>query len=292
MADEIFTMKNRRLSVAIISFHRYNQIQRERGGAGSAGTTRFFVALPLIRVSILAFNHGRLKPNLNAMHFDTAFINRLLVGNIEYILLVISMMMTRMVWLRSLAIASGVAGFIYSAWWLHDPVGVFWETVFTLVNVVQLALIKYRNFAARFSADDRDFYDRIFPQLEPHQMHRLLKTGRWLTGPTGTKLTQQGEVVPHLCYLFSGTLEVLVHDTPVGACDPKSLIGEISIASGQPATATVVARDEIHYLALEREALHKLMKADADIAHAVERSLRRNLETTLIQRTKPPTSGV
>ena len=226
------------------------------------------------------------------MHIDSAFLNRLLVGNIEYILLVISMMMTSMVWLRGLAIASGIAGFIYSAWWLHDPVGIFWEITFTLVKVVQLALIKYRNFAARFSVDDRDFYDRVFPQLEPHQMRRLLKTGHWLTAPAGTILTQQGLLVPHLCYLHSGNLEVRVNDGPVGTCDPKSLIGEISIASGQPATATVVARDEIHYLALERAALHKLMKADAEIAHAVERSLRRNLETVLIQRTKPATSGV
>ena len=226
------------------------------------------------------------------MHFDSAFINRLLVGNIEYILLVISMMMTQMVWLRTLAIASGVAGFIYSAWWLHDPVGVFWETVFTLVNIVQLALIKYRNFAARFSADDLDFYNRVFPSLEPWQMRRLLKTGQWLTAGPGTELTRHGEMVSHLCYLNSGRLEVLVHGVPVGECDPKTLIGEISIASGQPATATVVARETIHYLALEREALHKLMKADAEIAHAVERSLRRNLETTLIQRTKPAASGV
>jgi len=226
------------------------------------------------------------------MHLDSAFINRLLVGNIEYILLVISMMMTRMVWLRILAIASGVAGFTYSAWWLHDPVGVFWETVFTLVNVFQLALIKYRNYAARFNAEDRDFYDRVFPRLEPWQMRRLLKTGKWLTAPAGTTLTRQGALVSHLCYLYSGSMEVRVNDSIVGLCDPKSLIGEISIASGQPATATVVSRDEIHYLALEREALHKLMKADSEIAHAVESSLRRNLETTLIMRTKSATSGI
>ncbi len=226
------------------------------------------------------------------MHIDSALLNRLLVGNIEYILLVISMMMTNMLWLRLLAIASGVAGFIYSTWWLHDPVGVFWETVFTLVNVVQILIIKYRNVTARFSPDDRDFYERIFPQLEPHQMRRLLKTGHWRTAPAGTELTRQGEVVSHLCFLNTGSVEVQVNGATVGTCPPKSLIGEISIASGQPATATVAAQNEIHYLALERHALHKLMRAEAEIAHAVERSLRRNLETTLIQRTQPPASGV
>jgi hypothetical protein len=226
------------------------------------------------------------------MHFDPAFISRLVVGNIEYVLLVISMMMTRMGWLRILAIASGTVGFIYSACWLHDPVGIFWESAFTLVNVVQLALTKFRNITARFSQEDQEFYERFLPRLEPHQMWRLLKTGKWLTAPAGTELTRQGKMVSHLCFLQSGLLEVQVDGVAVGRCEPKSLIGEISIASGQPASATVVAQGEIHYLALEREALHRLMRADEEIARAVERSLRLNLEAVLIQRTKPVMSGV
>ena len=221
------------------------------------------------------------------MNFNSDFVSRLLVGNIEYILLIISMMMTSMIWLRSLAIASGVAGFVYSAWWLHDPIGVFWETAFTSVNVVQLLLIKYRNVTALFSEDDRELYFRIFPQLEPYQMRRLLKTGKWMTAPAGTELTRQGELVSHLYFLSSGCLEVLIGSVKVGVCGPKSLIGEISFASGQPATATVVSRDQIRYFAFEQDALHKLMRADPEIGRAVEGSLRRNLETTLIQRTTP-----
>src|SRR6516165_3650875 len=102
------------------------------------------------------------------MHFDSAFLGRLVVGNIEYVLLVISMMMTRMGWLRILAIGSGASGLIYSACWLRDPVGIFWESAFTLVNIVQLALIKFRNVTARFSQDDQEFYKRFLPRLEPH----------------------------------------------------------------------------------------------------------------------------
>src|ERR1043166_3414400 len=199
------------------------------------------------------------------MNFNSDFLNRLLVGNIEYILLVISMMMTSMIWLRSLAIASGGAGFVYSALWLHDPIGVFWETAFTSVNIVQLLLIKYRNVTALFSEDDRELYIQIFPQLEPYQMRRLLKTGKWTTAPAGSELTRQGVLVSHLYFLSSGSLEVLVGSVKVGMCDPKSLIGEISYARGQPATATVVARDQIRYFAFEEDALHKLMRADPEI---------------------------
>jgi hypothetical protein len=223
------------------------------------------------------------------VNFDSDFVNRLIVGNIEYILLVLSMMMTSMIWLRSLAIASGVAGFVYSAWWLHDPVGMFWETAFTSVNVVQLLLIKYRNVTTRFSDLDRELYIRTFPDLEPYQMRRLLKTGKWITAPPATELTQQGQPVSHLYFLHSGYLEVLVNGVNVGVCDSKSLVGEISFARDQPATATVISRGEISYFAFEKSALRKLMQADPEIGRVVEGSLRRNLETTLIQRTTPAT---
>ena len=222
---------------------------------------------------------------------DSNFLIRLFVGNLEYILLVLSMLMTRMVWLRIIAIGSGISGLAYSAYWLHDPVGIFWETTFTLVNIGQLALIKYRNLSTRLSEDDMEFYQRLVPELEIYQVRRLLQTGKWQTAERGTELTRQGEIVSHLVYIKSGKVDVTVDGKPVGSCGANSLIGEISISTGAPASASVIVREPVHYLALERQALHKVMHSDADILRAIEHSLRRNLEATLILRTKPAPSG-
>ena len=226
------------------------------------------------------------------MNLNSEFLIRLLVGNIEYILLVLSMLMTRMTWLRVIAIGSGLSGLVYSAHWLHDPVGVFWESTFILVNVVQLTLIKYRNSTSRLSEDDMDFYQRFVPDLEPYQARRLLRTGRWQMAERGTELTRQDEIVSHLVYIKFGEVDVTVDGKPVGSCGANSLVGEISISTGQPASATVTVRKPTRYLALERQALNKLMRSDADILHAVERNFRRNLETILVLRTKPAKSGI
>ena len=229
---------------------------------------------------------------LSLASVDSDTIKRLLVGNIEYVLLIVSMTMTRMVWLRIIAIGSGISGLVYSTFWLHDPVGIFWETAFTVVNIVQLLLIKYRNAFSRFNEDDMDFYQHVVPELELYQVRRLLGTGKWLKRDSGTELTRQGEVVSHLLYIKSGVADVVVDGKPVGSCAAHSLIGEISISTGQPASATVIVKEPIRYLALERQALQKVMRSDPDILLAVERSLRRNLESTLILRTKPATSKI
>jgi CRP-like cAMP-binding protein len=59
------------------------------------------------------------------------------------------------------------------------------------------------------------------------------------------------------------------------------MIGEISFRSGEGATATVLAREPVRYLALERNALQKLLKADAEISHAIEDISTHSLEFKL-----------
>jgi hypothetical protein len=224
------------------------------------------------------------------MSFDPGFlarnsemITRFFVGDLEYVLLIISMLMTRMLMLRIIAVSSGVAGATYSFVWLSDPIGTFWEVLFTLVNLGQITLITYRNASARFNDDEQAFYAQVVPTLEPFQVHRLLRIGIWLDAEAGTELTQQGELVPHLIFVKSGQASIFVDRKLVGCCAQGSLIGEISIRTGEPATATAVVKEAMRYLALERKALNKLMKADSEIAHAIDVGNRKNLESKLLR---------
>jgi len=214
---------------------------------------------------------------------NSELITRLFVGNLEYVLLITSMLMTRMLMLRMFAISSGVAGASYSFFWLSDPVGTFWEIAFTVVNVAQIALMAHRNRMAQFSDEERAFYAQVVPTLEPYQVRRLMRGGVWRDGHTGTELIRQGELVSHLIFLRSGEVSVLVNGRQVGVCTEGNLIGEISIRTGRIATATVIANASIRYLALERDAVHRLMKADPEIALAIDVSNRLDLESKLIR---------
>lgn len=214
---------------------------------------------------------------------NSALLTRYFVGNLEYVLLIASMLMTRMLLLRLLAIGSGLVGASYSTFWLSDPVGTFWEMAFTLVNIGQIALIAYRNRVSRFNDEEQAFYTQVVPTLEPFQMRRLLQTGMWRDGRPGVELTRQGEPVSHLVFLRSGAASVFVDGRRVGDCSEGDLIGEISIRTGKPAIATVVADTSIRYFALERDALRRLITADPEIAMAVDVSNRLDLEIKLVR---------
>ena len=215
------------------------------------------------------------------MTLDFESVNRLVAGNVAYGLLIISMMMTRMKMLRIFGIASGVVSLGYSIVWLHDPVLAFWDTAFTLVNIVQLVRATYGNMWASFNGKERMFYERVVPELEPYQVRHLLNAGKWLDADIGVELTRQGESVPQLVFLQSGKVCVVVNNNPVSTCAAGSLIGEISISTGSPATATVVVQEPIHYLAIQRDDLQKISAGDEGIARAIDHGNIRNLEDKL-----------
>ena len=67
-----------------------------------------------------------------------------IVGHIAYVLLIGSMMMRSMNWLRALAIMAGTISAIYY-WRLGDQVSFFWESLFTFVNLIQLTILQIEN---------------------------------------------------------------------------------------------------------------------------------------------------
>jgi CRP-like cAMP-binding protein len=162
-------------------------------------------------------------------------------------------------------------------------VGTFWEAAFTLVNLAQIALITYENMSVPLNSEERNFHAQFLASLAPYQVRRMLRKGLWLDADAGSAITRQGEIISHLIFLKSGTCDVLVDDISIGCCNAGSMIGEISFRSGEGATATVRATEPVRYLALERNGLQKLLKADPEIAHAIESVSTHSLEYKLVR---------
>lgn len=110
-----------------------------------------------------------------------------ITGHASYVLLIASMLMTRMSWLRLLAIGSGLLSIAYSLM-IADHVSASWEVLFVAVNLGQLGLAAWRNRSVRFNQDERMFRETVVPSLDAWQLRRLLATGQWRQDPPGTTL--------------------------------------------------------------------------------------------------------
>lgn len=216
------------------------------------------------------------------MSYDPEFVTRMLVGNLGYVLLVVSMMMTHILLLRLFAFASGAIGAAYMWLWLSDPIGTGWECAFAMAAVFQIGLALFRNRPAALTDDERALQVELMPELRPRQVRALLRAGSWHEGDDGAALVRQGERADRLILLRSGSAGVLLNGRHVSTCTAGSLIGEIGFAGAAPATATVVANGPVRYLALDCADLRRLMKSDLEISDLINRLCRTAMEKRLI----------
>ncbi|MFN3549594.1 MAG: Crp/Fnr family transcriptional regulator [Mesorhizobium sp.] len=199
------------------------------------------------------------------------------VGHINYILVILSVSMTNMRWLRIFAIASGITGVIYYGFMIDDLISATWEFIFTGVNAVQLTLVLLASRSRRMSEDEKLFIETVMPTLEGNLRARMLKLARWESKEPGEVLIREGETAPQLVFIARGAASVEKGEKLIGVCGPGDFLGEMSFLSGKPASATVRVSNEIRCCVYDPAELRALLQRNPPIRQALELSFNRNL---------------
>ncbi len=217
-----------------------------------------------------------MQPLLDSLLTPSAFL-----GHAAYALLVLSMMMRSIVWLRIIALASGVTQIAYDALVLQDPVSVGWDALFVLANAYQMIMLAWQARRVRFSDEEYAFCQNALPLVPPLLARQFINIGSWRNMPPGTELTGQDLPVETLTYLAAGTVDVLVHRHHIAACETGDFIGELGILSGKPATATTVTSSPVRALVFEREKLLNHLRRQPDLKLALQAAFKENLRNKL-----------
>lgn len=215
------------------------------------------------------------------MDFQT-FVDRMLdpshiLTHVPYALLVLSMLMNDMGWLRAIAIAAGVIRIINRAWFEIDPIIVFWEVIFVAVNVGQLAILWYYARRHRFAEHESHFADSMPASVDRRSIRRLLKLAHLRSAEPGETLTTEGALVDELMFIAEGVVQIEREGRIVAVCGPGDFLGEMSFVSGSPASATAVVARPLRYLAFNQMRLRNALEGDSELKQAMDASFNRNL---------------
>jgi CRP-like cAMP-binding protein len=215
--------------------------------------------------------------------FLDAFFNMtVLPGHISYILLITSMLMRRMVWLRTIAVAAGsFSAFYYIT--IDDYVSAFWEIIFTTVNLVQLAILAFENRKTRFSTEEQMFIDTALQHVEQAHCRRVMRLGKWVDEADNMVLITEDTAPEHLFFVVNGTARVDRHGQQVGVVGPGDFLGEMSYLTGKQATATVTSVTPMRFLVFDRAQLRSYLMKFPEVRHALESGFNRNLVDKLVK---------
>ena len=205
-----------------------------------------------------------------------------IAGHISYMLLISSMLMRRMLHLRLLAISAGTFSAIYYVI-VADSISLFWETLFTLVNVGQLLILYVENRRGSFTHEEQHFIAEVLSGVERAQARRLLKLGAWTEVSDDMVLIREDTTPSHLFYVIKGTARVEREGRVIGRVGPGDFLGEMSYLSGSTATATVTTDASMRYLAFDRVQLRQHLARHQEVRHALESSFNRNLIDKLVK---------
>lgn len=210
-----------------------------------------------------------------------------LFGHFTYALLIASMLMRKMVPLRILAVAAGLAKIVYRGVLIFDPVSVMWETVFVSVNIAQLIAIWYYTYHHRFREEHRHFAESMPPGIDKSAIKRLLDLAEARERAPGDVLTEEGRAVEELTYIADGIVKIEKAGQVVAICGPGDYIGELSFLTGNPASATATTVKPTKLVVFNQARLTAAIAADDRLRRTLEAALNRNLAGKLTRSSDP-----
>jgi hypothetical protein len=193
-------------------------------------------------------------------------------GHLHYLLLVAAMLPTRLVQVRIGVVMAALAGIVASGLFSFQPAILFWNVALLLVNAVLLLQFLRGNAAVRFSAEEEPMLTALLSDLPRARARHFLDQGFWLTGQAGEALIREGEPVTHLFYIADGTARVTSYGKQVGRLGAGDLIGEVTVLSGDTASATVTLERASRMWCAPAQPLRLYLDAHHDVRHAVEQS--------------------
>lgn len=191
-------------------------------------------------------------------------------------LLVVAVLMPdlrRLRWLLLLAGGSALGGAIIGG----SASSVFWTALLVLANAGQMAVARHRARVGVMTAEECALIEQILEIEEPAQQRRLRDVMSWRDADTGEVLIRQGQMAPPLIFIATGQMDIEHDGLPVGTCGPQDFIGEMSLISGEGASATVKVAMPARIAVFDREGLVRLVSGMPELSRALDRTLNRGL---------------
>jgi CRP-like cAMP-binding protein len=204
-----------------------------------------------------------------------------LVGQLPFLMLVLGVLSQRYSRARAMIATGAFIGLVHSLIISRNDFAALWWGLLLLASLTVLARRLFENRKTRFTAEEEAMLAGLFSVLPRSRARHLLDQGFWLSGREGDVLTREDEPVSHLYYLAAGEARVISHGRQVGLCRTGDLVGEVTILSGDRASATVVLNGPARFWCAPAHVLRPYLKTNSDVRHALEEGFATSLQSKL-----------
>lgn len=202
-------------------------------------------------------------------------------GFLPFLLLVLAAFQRRPNRIRAVMAVAALLGLLHAALVERSAIPALSWGMLAAATLALLGRRLHQNKSVRFTPDEERMAGSLLAGLSPARARHLLDQGFWLTGKAGDVLTREDEPVGHLFYLAAGEARVMSHGRQVGTCRPGDLIGEVTVLSGDQASATVILTGPARFWCAPATALRPYLDAHEEVRRAIEHGFADSLRAKL-----------
>ena len=192
---------------------------------------------------------------------------------------------------RALMFGAGLLACLQYALLTPNLTGLLPAIAFAMANAAYLVVMVQRSRKGTMMADEHELFEQVMRIEEPGQQRRMRDLLSWQDIPAGSVLMRQGDGAPPLIYVACGSASIEHDGENVGICGPGDFVGEMSIVSGQRASATVTATDDLRCARFDRDALAQVVRDIPELGKAIDGALNRSLAAKVLRMNRAATSG-
>ena len=167
-----------------------------------------------------------------------------------------------------------------------NPYSVTIEIAWCTISIIGITRLYIVHRFIMLSPEEAEVAQRIVPGLKKDRARRLLRLGRFVDAPEGQVLTTQGVPVRDVAMVLNGLCHIERGGRHVASVSVGALVGEMTFASGAPATATVRTATPCRLFLIGREPLVGFLRRNPDAMAEMERSVATDLRTKLAETTE------
>jgi len=209
-----------------------------------------------------------------------------LFGHAASILTMAAYLLKDMLWLRALAVLSCFAGIAFNYFVPATPLWtvIYWNILFVIINVVQIAIIIKERSGVSFTEEEKELHETLFKNFAPFEFMKLMRIGNWLDARQNEVLATEERPLDSVMFIYNGLVVVEKNGSEVARLSDGNFIGEVSFITGGGATATVRALRPTRYVAWPKQGIKQLLNRNPSMRFAMQSILSTDLSKKLTRR--------
>ena len=199
----------------------------------------------------------------------------------SYLLTLLALSIRGILWLR-IVLTISQFGHLINAYMNYDANKGGWTIIFIAINLVQIMIIFRERRELLIPEQIRDLYENIFHTKTSREFLKFWNKGE-LMHTNNEILINKGNNQKSLMLVLNGNAEVIRNDKKIAILERGQFIAEISYITGKPASADVMAVDDLTYYVWNGKILKDLRKTHPAMMNKLDRILTLDMAGKLVR---------